>query len=54
MQNKLRTNKRTIEENEEEVTRLRNKTRNMQRDQDELNEQIEMLNREIATLRKQK
>jgi hypothetical protein len=54
MQSKLKTNKRTIEENEEEVTVLRNKTRKMQRDIDELNEQIESLNREISTLRKQK
>jgi hypothetical protein len=54
MQNKLKANKRTIEENEEEVTRLRNKTRNMQRDLDELNEQVEVLNREIGALRKTK
>jgi peptidoglycan hydrolase CwlO-like protein len=54
MQNKLKTNKRTIEESDEEMTRLRQKTRNMQRELDELNEQVEILNREIGTLRKTK
>ncbi len=54
MQNKLKTNKRAIEEHEEEETRLKNRIRNMQRDLDELNESVEILNRENATLRKQK
>ena len=51
MQAKLKTNKRVIDENEEEITQLKNKNRKIARDIDELNEQNEILNREIAALR---
>ena len=51
MQAKLKTNKRVIDENEEEITQLKNKNRKITRDIDELNEQNEMLNLEIAQLR---
>jgi myosin heavy chain 9/10/11/14 len=51
MQAKLKTNKRVIEEYEEEVTQLKNKNRKIARDIDELTEQNEILNREITTLR---
>jgi predicted RNase H-like nuclease (RuvC/YqgF family) len=51
MQSKLKANKRLIDENEEEVTQLKNRSRKLARDIDELNEQNEMLNRELATLR---
>ena len=51
MQTKLKANKRIIDENEEEITQLKNKNRKIARDIDELNEQNEILNREIAALR---
>jgi chromosome segregation ATPase len=51
MQNKLKNNKRFIEENEEEITQLKNKNRKVARDIEELTEQNEMLNREISALR---
>ena len=51
MQSKLKTNKRIIDENEEEITQLKNKNRKITRDIDELNEQNEILNMEIAQLR---
>ena len=51
MQSKLKTNKRIIDENEEEITQLKNKNRKIARDIDELNEQNEILNMEIAQLR---
>ncbi len=51
MQAKLKSNKRIIDENEEEVTQLKNKNRKIARDIDELNEQNEQLNREIALLK---
>ncbi len=51
MQAKLKTNKRVIDENEEEITQLKNKNRKMARDLDESNEQNEILSREIASLR---
>lgn len=54
MQNKLKANKRVIDDNEEEITKLKNKNRTMQRDLDDLNEQIEMLTKDISTLRKPK
>lgn len=51
MQAKLKANKRVIDENEEEVTQLKNKNRKIARDIDELNEQNEILNREISVLK---
>ena len=51
MQAKLKTNKRLIDENEEEINQLKNKNRKIARDIDELNEQNEILNREIALLK---
>jgi hypothetical protein len=51
MQAKLKANKRVIDENEEEITQLKNKNRKMARDLDESNEQNEILTREIASLR---
>jgi myosin protein heavy chain len=51
MQAKLKANKRIIDENEEEVTQLKNKNRKIARDIDELNEQNEILTREISLLK---
>ena len=51
MQSKLKMNKRFIDENEEEITQLKNKNRKMIRDLEEANEQNEILNRDLATLR---
>ena len=51
MQSKLKTNKRFIDENEEEITQLKNKTRKIQRDLEEANEQNEILNQNLVTLR---
>lgn len=51
MQAKLKKNKQLIDENEEEIIQLKNKNRKIGRDYDELNEQNEVLNREIAALR---
>ena len=51
MQTKLKTNKRLIEENEEEITQLKNRNRKAARDIDELGEQNDMLTREINALR---
>ncbi len=51
MQAKLKANKRSIDDYEEEITQLKNKNRKIARDIDELNEQNEILNREIAALR---
>ncbi len=44
-------NKRFIDENEEEITQLKNKTRKIQRDLEEANEQNEILNQNLAALR---
>ncbi len=51
MQAKLKTNKRIIDENEEEITQLKNKYRKATRDIDELTEQNEIMNRELAQMR---
>ena len=51
MQAKLKSNKRIIDDNEEEVTQLKNNNRKIAREIDELNEQNEALNREIALLK---
>jgi FtsZ-binding cell division protein ZapB len=51
MQAKLKSNKRIIDDNEEEVNQLKNKNRKIAREIDELNEQNEALNREIALLK---
>ncbi len=51
MQSKLKMNKRFIDENEEEITQLKNKTRKIQRDLEEANEQNEILNQNLAALR---
>lgn len=51
MQARLKTNKRLIDENEEEITQLKNKYRKATRDIEELTEQNEILNREIAQIR---
>lgn len=51
MQSKLRMNKRLIDENEEEITQLKNKTRKINRDLEEANEQNEILNQNLSTLR---
>jgi hypothetical protein len=39
MQAKLKSNKRVIDDNEEEITQLKNRNRKIARDIDELNEQ---------------
>jgi hypothetical protein len=51
MQAKLKANKRIIDENEEEITQLKNKNRKIARDLDEASEQNEILARELASLR---
>lgn len=51
MQAKLKSNKRIIDDNEEEITQLKNRNRKIARDNDELNEQNEILNRELTALR---
>lgn len=51
MQARLKSNKRLIDENEEEITQLKNKYRKATRDVEELTEQNEILNREIAQIR---
>jgi chromosome segregation ATPase len=51
MQSRLKTNKRLIDENEEEITQLKNRNRKLLRDIEELNEQNEMVNRELGLLR---
>jgi chromosome segregation ATPase len=51
MQSKLKMNKRFLDENEEEITQLKNKNRKIIRDLEEANEQNEILNRDLATLR---
>ncbi len=51
MQAKLKSNKRVIDDNEEEITQLKNRNRKIARDIDELNEQNEILNRELTALR---
>jgi hypothetical protein len=51
MQTKLKTNKRIIDENEEEITQLKNKNRKLARDLDESNDQNEILSRDLASLR---
>ncbi len=51
MQSKLKMNKRFLDENEEEITQLKNKYRKILRDLEEANEQNEILNRDLATLR---
>ena len=52
MQSKLRSNRRAMEEKEDEITELKNKNRKITREIDELYEQNEALTREIANLRK--
>lgn len=51
MQTKLKTNKRIIDENEEEITQLKNKNRKLVRDIEEANDQIEHISRDLNTLR---
>ncbi len=51
MQTKLKTNKRIIDENEEEITQLKNKNRKLARDLDESNDQNEILSRDLTSLR---
>ena len=51
MSQKLKTNKRIIDENEEEITQLKNKNRKVVRDLEEANEQNEILNRDLTALR---
>ena len=51
MQSKLKMNKRFIEENEEEITQLKNKNRKIQRDLEESIEQNEILNQNLVALR---
>lgn len=51
MQSKLKVNKRLIDENEEEVTQLKNRNRKLLRDIEELTEQNESLNKELTSLR---
>ncbi len=51
MQTKLKTNKHIIDENEEEITQLKNKNRKLARDLDESNDQNEILSRDLASLR---
>lgn len=51
MQTKLKTNKRIIDENEEEITQLKNKNRKLARDLDEANDQNEIIIRDLNQLR---
>ena len=51
MQSKLKMNKRQIDESEEEITQLKNRNRKVARELEEANEQNEILNRDLATLR---
>lgn len=51
MQTKLKTNKRLIDENEEEITQLKNKNRKLIRDLEEANDQNEILSRDLNSLR---
>lgn len=51
MQTKLKTNKRLIDENEEEITQLKNKNRKLVRDLEEANDQNEILSRDLNSLR---
>ncbi|CAF0913604.1 unnamed protein product [Brachionus calyciflorus] len=51
IQSKLKANKRVIDDKEEEINQMRVRNRKATRDIEELNEQIEVLTREIATLR---
>lgn len=51
MQGRLKGNKRLLDENEEEITQLKNRIRKLVRDMEELNEQNDMVNRELASLR---
>lgn len=48
----MRTTKRSLEEAEEETTRLSNAKRRLQRELDEVTEQNEALSRDLATARK--
>jgi hypothetical protein len=51
MSAKCKSNKRLIEENEEEITQLKNRIRKLQREAEESIEQADILNREVTTLR---
>lgn len=51
MQSKLKANKRLIDDNEEEVTQLKNRNRKLVRDIEELTEQTESLTKDLNSLR---
>lgn len=51
MQSKLKANKRLIDENDEEITQLKNRNRKLVRDIEELTEQNESINKELTSLR---
>ena len=51
MQSKLKANKRLIDDNEEEVTQLKNRNRKLVRDIEELTEQNESLTKDLNSLR---